>query len=321
MLTEIGARLKEAREAKGYTLNDLQEITKIQKRYLVGIENGDYESIPGAFYVRAFIRQYADAVGLNPDELLETYKNEVPNAPSVEATTTIAPQRQKRNKMSSTTTQRTMQSMPKIIVGLFILVIVIVMIYMLVQKLNANAPEEQGEQNALEFKETTPKEEPKKPVKEEEEQEETSTEDDTTVEDKEETTEQKDKEQEDKAKEEKDKKDKDKNQEQQIVADEAQSGGNTTVYNVTGAEEMDLALTFTGDAWIEVRDANTRQTLLDNEGKVYTSGEEIKLDGVTAQSVAIVVGNIQTTKITINEQAVEYVRQGYPQNIVLKIAQ
>ena len=42
-LTELGNRLKEARVAKGFSLDDLQEITKIQKRYLIGIEEGNYE--------------------------------------------------------------------------------------------------------------------------------------------------------------------------------------------------------------------------------------------------------------------------------------
>ena len=55
-------------------MDDLQSITKIQKRYLSGIENEDYSMMPGAFYVRAFIKQYAEAVGLDPDEMLALYK-------------------------------------------------------------------------------------------------------------------------------------------------------------------------------------------------------------------------------------------------------
>ncbi len=64
-MTGLGERLKEARTAKGYSLDDLQSITKIQKRYLSGIENEDYSMMPGAFYVRAFIKQYSEAVGLD----------------------------------------------------------------------------------------------------------------------------------------------------------------------------------------------------------------------------------------------------------------
>src|SRR5690625_890164 len=76
---EIGVRLKEAREAKNLSLESLQETTKIQKRYLVAIEQGDFHVLPGKFYARAFIKEYAIAVGLNPDELLEEYKSEIPS--------------------------------------------------------------------------------------------------------------------------------------------------------------------------------------------------------------------------------------------------
>lgn len=76
---EIGGRLKEAREELDMSLDTLQEKTKIQKRYLVAIENGDFHVLPGTFYSRAFIKEYAIAVGLDPNELLEQYKDQVPS--------------------------------------------------------------------------------------------------------------------------------------------------------------------------------------------------------------------------------------------------
>ena len=76
-MSELGTRLREARVEKGYTLNTLQQMTKIQKKYLQAIEEGQYEEVPGTFYVRAFIKQYADMVGLNGDELLEEYQDEL----------------------------------------------------------------------------------------------------------------------------------------------------------------------------------------------------------------------------------------------------
>ena len=36
-------------------------------------------SMPGKFYVRAFIKQYAEAVGLEPEDFFEEYKSEIPN--------------------------------------------------------------------------------------------------------------------------------------------------------------------------------------------------------------------------------------------------
>lgn len=75
---EIGARLKEARETKGLSLEALQETTKIQKRYLQAIEKNEFQVLPGKFYTRAFIREYASAVGLDPEQVMEEHKNELP---------------------------------------------------------------------------------------------------------------------------------------------------------------------------------------------------------------------------------------------------
>ncbi|MDO6451167.1 helix-turn-helix domain-containing protein [Oceanobacillus profundus] len=76
---DVGAKLKEARLASGLSLDSLQETTKIQKRYLVAIEEGNLHILPGKFYARAFIKEYANAVGLNPNELVEEHKEEIPS--------------------------------------------------------------------------------------------------------------------------------------------------------------------------------------------------------------------------------------------------
>lgn len=73
---EIGVLLKEAREEKGFTLDNIQEKTKIQKRYLVAIEQDDFSALPGKFYARAFIREYAESVDLDPDVVLANFKEE-----------------------------------------------------------------------------------------------------------------------------------------------------------------------------------------------------------------------------------------------------
>ena len=70
LTNQIGEQLKAARLEKQLSLDDIQEITKIQRRYLSAIEENNLSVLPGDFYVRAFIRQYALAVGLHPDELL-----------------------------------------------------------------------------------------------------------------------------------------------------------------------------------------------------------------------------------------------------------
>lgn len=86
-MSELGQLLKEARKEKGLSLDDVQEITKIQKRYLKAIEDGNYAILPGSFYVRGFIKNYAEAVGLEPESVLQLYRNAAPapeNEPVIE---------------------------------------------------------------------------------------------------------------------------------------------------------------------------------------------------------------------------------------------
>lgn len=83
-MNEIGQKLREARIEKGYTLDDLQQITKIQKRYLIAIEDGDFDALPGSFYVRAFIKQYAQTVGLDSEALLAEYQDKLPDTKPAE---------------------------------------------------------------------------------------------------------------------------------------------------------------------------------------------------------------------------------------------
>ncbi len=76
-MSEIGQTLKNARVDQGLTLDDLQQTTKIQKRYLIAIEEENFDALPGDFYVRAFIREYAETVGLDADDLLASIDKEL----------------------------------------------------------------------------------------------------------------------------------------------------------------------------------------------------------------------------------------------------
>ncbi|MFD1177261.1 helix-turn-helix domain-containing protein [Paenibacillus puldeungensis] len=92
-MSDLGQQLREARLARGLSLDDIQEMTKIRKRYLEAIESGDYKVLPGSFYVRAFIKTYAEAVGVDAEELLAEHR---PNVPETEPEQTMEPVMQKR---------------------------------------------------------------------------------------------------------------------------------------------------------------------------------------------------------------------------------
>ncbi|UQS83300.1 helix-turn-helix domain-containing protein [Bombilactobacillus thymidiniphilus] len=83
-MSELGDKLRDARLQKGYSIDDLQKITKIQKRYLTAIEEGAFDRLPGDFYVRAFIKQYAQSVGLDSAKLFDEYVAEIPTVQTEE---------------------------------------------------------------------------------------------------------------------------------------------------------------------------------------------------------------------------------------------
>jgi len=99
-VSELGQLLKRARLERGISLEDLQETTKIRKKYLESIEDGNYKVLPGSFYVRAFIKSYAEAVGLDPNETLRLYRHDIPDASGEASSEPIAPPKRTISKRS-----------------------------------------------------------------------------------------------------------------------------------------------------------------------------------------------------------------------------
>lgn len=64
-MASIGERLRHAREQQGRSLADLAAETCILSRYLAAIEADDTKPLPGEFFYRNFVKQYAKALGLD----------------------------------------------------------------------------------------------------------------------------------------------------------------------------------------------------------------------------------------------------------------
>ena len=71
VLAAIGHKLRTAREAQGITLQEVASRTRIQNSFLEKIEQGELEGLPGFSFVRGFIHNYAQMLGVDDPELIE----------------------------------------------------------------------------------------------------------------------------------------------------------------------------------------------------------------------------------------------------------
>ena len=74
MTTDVGSRLRQAREQRGLTLRDIASATKISMTALKAIERNEFTRLPGGVFRRAYVGAVACAVGLNADELTRDYR-------------------------------------------------------------------------------------------------------------------------------------------------------------------------------------------------------------------------------------------------------
>ncbi|MGM0276357.1 helix-turn-helix domain-containing protein [Enterococcus sp. AZ080] len=129
----IGEKLRQARLNKKISLDELQQMTKIQKRYLESIDQNEFDQLPGKFYVRAFIRQYAEAVGEDGDYLVDVFDGKksfadeiIKKRPEPE---TVSGSRKAMHEEEKNLT-KFWTSLPVILLGLVAVAIITVVAYM-----------------------------------------------------------------------------------------------------------------------------------------------------------------------------------------------
>lgn len=85
---EVGSKLREARVARGLSLDDIAGVTKVPKSMLTLLEGDAYGSMPAPVFVRGFIRSYAKVVGIDPNPVVRAYEQ---RTASLEAMAESAP--------------------------------------------------------------------------------------------------------------------------------------------------------------------------------------------------------------------------------------
>ncbi|WP_144494924.1 helix-turn-helix domain-containing protein [Bacillus sp. WP8] len=290
-MTELGKRLVEAREEKGMSLEDLQTVTKIQKRYLLAIEQGNYDIIPGKFYVRAFIKQYAEAVGLNPEQLFEEFRKDVPSTYNDEVSdklSNIKPQRELPKPAS-----KVLELLPTILI-IGGIIVVIAIIYVIVQAVNHDSGQKNNQAAPQQSESKYEVSEDSSLAKDQKKKEKASSDD----------------------KEKSSKKEDSSKDDETVSLKATNTEGSTTTYEVSVADEMELTISASQASWLRVRDESGKVLKMGE----LKDGESFKTDLSDLSQVDIRLGNASGIDIKVNDETLKYEldpKNTMTQNIVI----
>jgi cytoskeletal protein RodZ len=74
--SRIGGELRAARERLGWEIDAVAEALRLKPAFIRAIEQGDIRNLPGTAYAVGFVRTYATALGLDPNEAIRRFRAE-----------------------------------------------------------------------------------------------------------------------------------------------------------------------------------------------------------------------------------------------------
>jgi cytoskeletal protein RodZ len=301
-LTELGQRLRQERESKGLSLEDLQKLTKIQKRYLLGIEEGNYEVMPGKFYVRAFIKQYCEAIGLDTDAIFEEYKSDIPSTQTEDMPQQLSRVRSRKEIPQHTKgVSKAYDYLPTVLVVAGVVVVGII-IWVIAQNIVSDKNKEQANQEA-------PNSEVQQSNTQEETNETTAKNDNSKSEDeqsaadkKEQEKEKAEKEKAAKEKAEKEKAEKEKKDSGKQEYKEVQKTGRSATYALSGTDAFNLEVTSTqADTWLDVKNGKGNAFF----SSILKKGETKEFDLTKETEARVNIGYSPGVELKVNGKAVD----------------
>ncbi|MEH7412702.1 RodZ domain-containing protein [Priestia megaterium] len=299
-LTELGQRLRQERESKGLSLEDLQKLTKIQKRYLLGIEEGNYEVMPGKFYVRAFIKQYCEAIGLDTDAIFEEYKSDIPSTQTEDMPQQLSRVRSRKEIPQHTKgVSKAYDYLPTVLVVAGVVVVGII-IWVIAQNIVSDKNKEQANQEA-------PNSEVQQSNTQEETNETTAKNDNSKSEDEQSAADKKEKEKAGKEKAAKEKAEKEKAEKEKKDSGkqeykEVQKTGRSATYALSGTDAFNLEVTSTqADTWLDVKNGKGNAFF----SSILKKGETKEFDLTKETEARVNIGYSPGVELKVNGKAVD----------------
>ncbi|MFC7372240.1 helix-turn-helix domain-containing protein [Fictibacillus iocasae] len=259
-MTELGMFLKGKREERNLTLEELQTATKIQKRYLAAIEEGNYSILPGPFYARAFIKNYCEAVGLDYEAVFAEYEKDIPKA--AREPEEFTPRSERPRTVGADKESAVRKYVPMLVIAGVVL-IVIMGVYMLIQNLGGDQVEEKKKSESLI--------ETDKDVKKGDKQKEEKTKEETAP-----------------------KEPEPEKPDMSLVKKETE--GNMTAYELSGTDVLDIGFALSGPSYVDIKDASGKFLLT----KQFKNGETYTFKAEGQKEILLNIGAAHTTKLTLN---------------------
>ena len=143
-MKNIGLKLKEKREENGLSIEEVAEDLKMRPSQITSIEEGKKDDFKDIFYLKYFIRDYVKYLGLDSEKIIDEF-NEYLFDETSKIPIDIIEQAKKEKKedteeLSSPYTKKEKNKIkiPKIIIGLFILIILIIVGYIIASNYKGN---------------------------------------------------------------------------------------------------------------------------------------------------------------------------------------
>ena len=74
-MESLGDKLRTQREQRGSSIEQVARDTNIAKRFLIALEEENFEIFPGETYLLGFLRNYAEYLGLDPENMVTLFRN------------------------------------------------------------------------------------------------------------------------------------------------------------------------------------------------------------------------------------------------------
>ena len=144
-MKDIGLKLKEKREENGVSVEEAAEDLKMRPSQIISLESGKKEDFKDVISLKYFIRDYAKYLGLDSEKILDEFNEYLFDETSKIPVDLIKEAKKEKNETLSneksspyTKSSKRKISIPKIIIGLGVIIVLIIVGYVLVSNYKGN---------------------------------------------------------------------------------------------------------------------------------------------------------------------------------------